>query len=163
MIYFVKAGQFLKIGISENPEKRVRELQIGNPHKLELLGTIPGDEQDETEIHNAFSDHHSHGEWYFYSKPVRTFVKFAVGSPIEKTVITQGLPDGLAPPDGRSDWRIEISTRKLKSGATGTYWNWRRGSRAGGDSEYAPGGTIDTLPKEEAAKYVRYKNHYLLR
>lgn len=41
MVYVIGAGdEFIKIGVARHPEKRVRELQTGNPHKLVLMKTI---------------------------------------------------------------------------------------------------------------------------
>ena len=37
MIYLIKSGDYLKIGYSQYPEKRIYELQIGNPEKLKIL------------------------------------------------------------------------------------------------------------------------------
>ena len=48
MIYLIKSGDYLKIGYSQYPEKRIYELQIGNPEKLKILSykeeTKPTDE-----------------------------------------------------------------------------------------------------------------------
>ncbi|HEY0912698.1 MAG TPA: hypothetical protein VGD75_20950, partial [Bradyrhizobium sp.] len=41
-VYFIGDGEHIKIGFSKWPPFRLRDLQIGNPKKLELLGTIPG-------------------------------------------------------------------------------------------------------------------------
>ena len=37
MIYLIKSGDYLKIGYSQYPEKRIYELQIGNPEKLKIF------------------------------------------------------------------------------------------------------------------------------
>jgi len=31
MVYFISDGTYTKIGVAVNPEKRLRELQTGNP------------------------------------------------------------------------------------------------------------------------------------
>lgn len=36
-IYVISNGNHYKIGFSKNPEKRVKQLQTGNSHKLELV------------------------------------------------------------------------------------------------------------------------------
>ena len=44
-IYFAiqQDGKFLRIGLTANPEKKLRELQAENPLRVFFLGTIPGD------------------------------------------------------------------------------------------------------------------------
>jgi len=60
MIYFIRCkcsdGDFVKIGISNNPECRVRKLQTGNPHRLTLLAVMDGDRFKESELHQQFDD-----------------------------------------------------------------------------------------------------------
>lgn len=66
MIYFVRAEQigYIKIGLheSDDPKGRVRELQVGSPVKLTLLGTIPGDRGTESDLHRRFAHAHHQGE-----------------------------------------------------------------------------------------------------
>jgi hypothetical protein len=66
MIYFIKdtVSQAIKIGHSDNPEKRIGSLQTGNPHKLQLLGTVPGTELDEVRYHDQFASYRMEGEWF---------------------------------------------------------------------------------------------------
>src|SRR4051794_31037778 len=49
MIYFCHDEIFhaIKIGKSVKPQKRLGQLQTGNPHKLRILGKIPGGEKEE--------------------------------------------------------------------------------------------------------------------
>lgn len=67
-IYAAKDEQGrLKIGISNNPERRVVELNIGNACQLELVyvkETSSPRYQDETAIHNEAAPYHIRSEWY---------------------------------------------------------------------------------------------------
>ena len=67
-IYAAKDEQGrLKIGISNDPERRVVELNIGNACQLELVyvkETSSPRYQDETAIHNEASPYHIRSEWY---------------------------------------------------------------------------------------------------
>lgn len=59
----------IKLGISRNPEARVRELQCGCPFKLELLLVTPlssreSAAKEEVNVHDLFAGHHLHGEWF---------------------------------------------------------------------------------------------------
>jgi hypothetical protein len=66
MIYFIQdtATQSIKIGLSKKPKKRLGMLQTANPHKLLLLGTIPGTAVDEALLHSKFAEYRLHGEWF---------------------------------------------------------------------------------------------------
>lgn len=43
MIYAIGDGNKVKIGYSKNPQKRLKQLQTGQPNKLKLLHTWEGD------------------------------------------------------------------------------------------------------------------------
>lgn len=71
-VYFAKCANFVKIGRSKNVEKRLKTIQNGCPHKLELLRIFytPSDTADaafETWLHNRFRNCHSRGEWFHAS------------------------------------------------------------------------------------------------
>lgn len=57
-----------KVGYSRNPDKRLRELQTGNPNTLSILCTLEGDKPDERMIHDKWKDVHMKGEWFSYNE-----------------------------------------------------------------------------------------------
>lgn len=54
----------VKIGVSDEPWKRLKGIQTGNPGTLGILATFPGDRGTEKHIHNAFRDYRLSGEWF---------------------------------------------------------------------------------------------------
>jgi len=57
----------IKIGISNNPDRRLKELNIGNAEDLKLIyvkETLKPCYQDETKLHNKASEYHIRGEWF---------------------------------------------------------------------------------------------------
>jgi hypothetical protein len=66
-IYFARCGRAIKIGRAVNVRQRVVQLQVGNPHRIRLLGSIAGSEYIEQEFHRVFGPHMIAGEWYFAS------------------------------------------------------------------------------------------------
>jgi len=70
LVYFIEAAgsNLVKIGSAVSPESRVRTLQTGSPVQLRLLGSTPGGESHERDLHRRFSHLRSHGEW-FRSEP----------------------------------------------------------------------------------------------
>lgn len=76
-IYFVQAGEGgpIKIGQSEKPEKRIRELAIGVPHQLLPLGILDGGSGDEADLHVQFAAAHVMGEWFSPVPEILDFIK----------------------------------------------------------------------------------------
>jgi len=66
LIYFAKAGPFVKIGKAsgESAEWRIATLQTGCPYEIELLATESGGHQEERALHRRFSEFHERGEWF---------------------------------------------------------------------------------------------------
>ena len=77
-IYFVQQGDDgpVKIGWSYDPKNRIDQLQTANPAKLCLLGSYPGSEGDERELHKSLSKHRVRGEWF---KPCDEVMAYATG------------------------------------------------------------------------------------
>jgi hypothetical protein len=63
-VYFIECGDFVKIGYSANPELRLAALQVSTPHQMRLLGTIAGDHEVESRLHQICRVHHHKGEWF---------------------------------------------------------------------------------------------------
>lgn len=63
-VYFIRSGNYIKIGYADSPRRRLKELQTGNPEKLDLMGTVPGGTARERELHELFCDFHVKGEWF---------------------------------------------------------------------------------------------------
>lgn len=54
----------VKIGVAKNVQRRLENLQIGSPSKLELVGVLPGGEDVERDLHARFSGQRRRGEWF---------------------------------------------------------------------------------------------------
>jgi len=78
---------FVKIGWSKTPERRLAEMNVPTPGKLELIGYAAGTKDHEAELHCLLADWKERGEWFRHDGPVRSF--------------TNMLPAG-AKPDQRS-------------------------------------------------------------
>lgn len=59
-----KATKYGKIGYSVNPEKRIAEIQTGNPRQLELVGKIEGKPEDEAAMHAKYIEQNVLQEWF---------------------------------------------------------------------------------------------------
>jgi len=77
MVYFIgpEDGAVVKIGVAEDATVRLRDLQVGSPVKLFLIAYMAGDRQQERTLHDQFSLHRLHGEWFEVSKAMIQFAR----------------------------------------------------------------------------------------
>ncbi len=68
LIYFIRAGDYVKVGLSSHWmfRARVASIQTGNPHKVQVLRVIKSRRPrfDEKRMHNALRQYHARGEWF---------------------------------------------------------------------------------------------------
>jgi hypothetical protein len=70
-VYFAFWADQVKIGISNNPRRRVRAIHP----KIKLLADIPGDQKTEAQLHKRFQEFRIAGEWFHFTKEIDDFVK----------------------------------------------------------------------------------------
>jgi len=75
-VYFVESGTEgpVKIGWSQDVERRIAELQVANAHKLRLLGVVPGTMKKEGELHATFSHLRMEAEWFQNSPEIHVYL-----------------------------------------------------------------------------------------
>jgi hypothetical protein len=73
-IYFVQAGDAVKVGHAADVEARLRLLRVDNPVEVRLLAKIRGTVAGEGAIHKKFAHAHIRGEWF---KAVPELLEFA--------------------------------------------------------------------------------------
>ena len=64
MIYFIQCREFVKVGFAIDPTLRATLLQVGNPYRLDILRTYPGDVLVERRIHRILANWRDLGEWF---------------------------------------------------------------------------------------------------
>jgi hypothetical protein len=78
-IYFAETedGQFVKIGFSWNPIRRLYALGTLRPSnfRIRLIGFFPGTLQAEHELHKQFISDRDNGEWFRSTTDLRDFIK----------------------------------------------------------------------------------------
>lgn len=67
-IYLIQSleNSHYKIGISKNPQRRIKELQTGNSSELRLVEVYQSEyaEKIESALHRRYSHIHKEGEWF---------------------------------------------------------------------------------------------------
>lgn len=65
LTYFIAADNgLIKIGSSQNPFERLRQLRTGSASRLQMITAVPAAEATELALHKRFREHRSHGEWF---------------------------------------------------------------------------------------------------
>lgn len=72
-VYFIadRNNGLVKIGVSGDMNRRLKQLQTGNPFELEFMGWIEEDKDQfriEKDLHQKYSRKHVFGEWYKISQ-----------------------------------------------------------------------------------------------
>ncbi|GCA49265.1 T5orf172 domain protein [Sinorhizobium sp. KGO-5] len=67
-IYFLWAGDAVKIGFSVNPLRRLTGLETGVSAPIARIAIVPGTLAAERRLHNRFHKQRSHGEWFRATK-----------------------------------------------------------------------------------------------
>ena len=85
-VYFIQAGRYVKVGFSDNPERRCRRLFASNTRyscpadvpldlaSRRLLKVIDGDKDTEARIHAALDQFCVGTEWFIDEPELRAFV-----------------------------------------------------------------------------------------
>jgi hypothetical protein len=74
-VYFIRGGDFIKIGVSGDPLGRLADLQVSSPYLLELIAVIPGNRDEEFEIQKLFLDLYVRGEWFRDDPSIHAFLR----------------------------------------------------------------------------------------
>lgn len=65
-VYFISDGEYCKIGVTYNLDKRLKQLQTGNPKELKIIHSIRTRHpyELENELHNIFRTKNTRYEWF---------------------------------------------------------------------------------------------------
>lgn len=74
-VYFVAAGDSVKIGVASHVQTRIAALQCACPMRLDLLLALPGGTRLERALHASFHGRR-HGEWFSRTPKLDGFISF---------------------------------------------------------------------------------------
>lgn len=63
-LYFIKCGEYVKIGRANNVSQRLSQLKAANPYPVELLKIIENEGHREKEFHEKYKEGIHSGEWF---------------------------------------------------------------------------------------------------
>lgn len=130
MLYFIRSGQWVKVGVSARPWDRLAEFQTANPEPLEMLAVAPGDYGFESELHRLFGEHRGVGEWFHDNERIRAVVTFMRATfPELQQRPSVASPAIIAEPEEEGDsdeWRVERRSYRKSDGTLSVYENYRK-------------------------------------
>jgi DNA-binding XRE family transcriptional regulator len=74
MIYFIKQGDYVKIGFTNRFKNRLNQLQVSSPIKLEVLAIIEGEKTNEKNMQEKFKHISTNGEWFMYCDELKSYI-----------------------------------------------------------------------------------------
>jgi hypothetical protein len=74
-VYFIRAGDKIKIGFSTRPLDRLKALQTAHPGCLEIIGIMHGAFSLEGRLHEQFSRYRIRGEWFRLSPEIVRYIE----------------------------------------------------------------------------------------
>lgn len=84
-IYFLRAGEFVKIGRSKLWKERMAHMQIGSPYTIVPLLVLIGDAAHERKLHSRFRADRYRGEWFHMSPTISAFIKQSLKDCVAKS------------------------------------------------------------------------------
>lgn len=71
-VYFIACGEFVKIGRSQDPRRRLAGITTDNPYDLALLRVVRG---LEVEYHQRFAAHRHRNEWFRFEGELKAWLE----------------------------------------------------------------------------------------
>jgi hypothetical protein len=166
-VYLIRNGEsfLFKVGIAQDVESRLAQLQTGNPVELVVESSyeFPNAEIIEKVLHQKWSSVRTRGEWFdFNTRDVEQFdeicrllggVPYSPNADVSSPEDVEEAESLAEPAEGVTKWDyaamfadgwcMDIYGNGRTNGQ-GKYWGWRK--RKDGQSGYVYGGLIDELP-----------------
>jgi len=116
-LYCIQAGTRgpVKIGISNNPWKRLQSIQTSIPSPLKLVAQWAGNREDEQELHLRFKKFWVRGEWFRPEPEILNYVLMAQWAS-EQSLPLPEIPIIYQPPRQHVPRRESPLTKKKVSG-----------------------------------------------
>ncbi|MCM3273986.1 GIY-YIG nuclease family protein [Paenibacillus elgii] len=65
---------YVKIGYSNKPNQRIKDLQCGSPSEYKIEAIVFGDRKDEYSLHSRFKKYLFRNEWFFLTNELREYI-----------------------------------------------------------------------------------------
>lgn len=115
MIYAMEVGDYVKIGHSEDPAQRVRDLRGSCPLKCTAIGVMNGGYTEESKVHAEFSHIRVKGEWFKKTDELEKWISLnmqpaedvfpGINRPLGKRAVSHSIKTKLKP--GKKDKSLD--------------------------------------------------------
>jgi hypothetical protein len=95
LIYFVRVGDKVKIGFTNDVHRRLSELQVSSPVKLEPLLILRGSAVMERALHRKFKAQRLNREWFRLDGPLAAFIRREQIRPTGQKQASESLSESL--------------------------------------------------------------------
>jgi len=102
-IYFLRAGQFVKIGQSKAWKDRLAQMQTGSPYTILPLLILKAHPSTERKLHVRFRADHFRGEWFHVGAAVQEFIRANRAQCMAKADMDDLRPQEPPPPFNLAD------------------------------------------------------------
>lgn len=75
MIYFVGFQDYIKIGYTADPIRRLEAIKQALPGESVVYAIIEGNRELEKELHDTFAINRARGEWFYYNDTLMKFIR----------------------------------------------------------------------------------------
>ena len=112
-VYFLQAeqGGAVKIGRTNDVERRVADIQRMSPVPLQVLAIAEGGAALETRLHQKFYDDKKHGEWFSPSEGLMAMIEYYRGNSESEQHSNRVIQMNLRAPESSRDVIHEIMRR----------------------------------------------------
>lgn len=93
LIYFIRAGEFIKIGRAVNWRARISQMQTGSPYTIQPLLVFPDDCALERKLHTRFRHDRFRGEWFHASPAILAYIK----ENLHRCIVASGVEKAVPP------------------------------------------------------------------
>ena len=77
MVYFVRIGKHIKIGVTTNLKGRLQSFRTSSAEEITVLLRIPGSREVERRLHDLFREERVRLEFFRDCWPIGEFIRFA--------------------------------------------------------------------------------------
>jgi len=111
---WIRPADFHKIGIADDPEKRLSSMKSATPHTLEIVTTVDCENARDVEsrLHSIFHLAHHSGEWFRLST---NDINSLEGLDTLKTKDLEGISGGIWGEGGPSLYTRIMDNREVKN------------------------------------------------
>lgn len=74
-LYFIACGDAVKVGVSSDPENRMKELRAGAPGPLRIVAKFEQRGRDEGALHKRIAHLRLYGEWFRHTEEVDALIR----------------------------------------------------------------------------------------